>query len=522
MKHTYKPELLLPAGSLEKLKTAILYGADAVYCGTPSMSLRAKSKFTLEQVLEGIEFAHSHNKKVYLTLNLLSHNKDIPKLPEFVETIRTAKPDGVIVADPAVFKFVKENAPELDLHVSTQASVCSWLGVNFWKDMGAKMCVLGRETSFAELKEIREKCTEIKLETFIHGSMCMSYSGRCLLSNFLAERGANQGNCAHCCRWNYQVKLKLKDGTHKELEINEHNQDLFEFLLEEEFRPGEYIELEETERGVYLMNSKDLCLMPRLNDFLEIGIDSLKIEGRNKTQYYTGMVAKTYRKAIDDWIKDPQNWSHEKYMQDLYSISNRGFTMAFHDGRLTNLSHNYESTKSTSEYEFAGYVDSWGKDHINVIAKNKLQKGDILEFIPPQSENIKLRIYEFIDSKTNESKEEINAGQQPIIKIPLEWFTQELKSQTKETLMSKLPPLTLIRKTKDIETIHQARINLDKNALKIEKGNGDLEKLKKDKKEFVKLKNSEEANVIKKKPNKDFCCGKGCNGCLIDKSKNKK
>lgn len=301
-----KSELLMPAGNLQKLRMAVLYGADAVYLGTPDMSLRTKSDFTLEDVVEGIEFAHAHGKKVYLTLNLFSHNKDIDKLPHYVETVKKVQPDGLIVADPGVFMFVKEHAPELELHVSTQANVCSWQSVKFWQDQGAKLCVLGREVSYEELAEIRDKCPDIKLEAFVHGTMCMTYSGRCLLSNFMAERGANQGACANSCRWAYKVHLRLNDGTIKELEINEENQGLFEWVLEEGYRPGELMPIEEDARGSYILNSKDLCIMPKLEDYLKIGIDSLKVEGRGKSPYYVATVARAYRMAIDDWYADPE------------------------------------------------------------------------------------------------------------------------------------------------------------------------------------------------------------------------
>ena len=205
-----KSELLMPGGSLDRMKTAILYGADAVYCGTPDMSLRTKSSFSLEELLEGIKYAHSHGKKVYLTLNLFSHNKDIQKLSQYIEAVDKLKPDGLIVADPGIFNYVKKHAPDLELHISTQANICSSLSVNFWKEQGASLVVLAREVSFDELNQIREDCPDIKLETFIHGSMCMTYSGRCLLSNFMSERGANQGSCAHSCRWSYKLKIKLK------------------------------------------------------------------------------------------------------------------------------------------------------------------------------------------------------------------------------------------------------------------------------------------------------------------------
>ncbi|HIP22263.1 MAG TPA: U32 family peptidase, partial [Rhodobacteraceae bacterium] len=220
---THRSELLMPAGNLRKLKMAILYGADAVYLGTPDLSLRTKSQFSLEEVVEGVEFCHAHGKRAYLTLNLFSHNKDVPKLEEYIDTVRKVKPDGLIIADPGVFQFVKDRAPDLPLHISTQANVSSWLSVKFWEDHGADLVVLAREVSFAELTEVREKCPDIKLEAFVHGAMCMTYSGRCLLSNFMSERGANQGNCANSCRWNYKVRMRLKDGTVQELDINEDN-----------------------------------------------------------------------------------------------------------------------------------------------------------------------------------------------------------------------------------------------------------------------------------------------------------
>ncbi len=469
-----KPELLVPAGSLSRLKTAILYGADAVYCGTPTMSLRAKSKFTLEEVLEGIEFAHSRNKKVYLTVNLFAHNSDIQKLPEYLDVLKKTKPDGVIVADPAVFMYLRQNAPELNLHVSTQASVTSWLGVKFWEDLGAKMCVLARELSFEEIGEIRSKCPNIKLETFVHGAMCMSYSGRCLLSNYFTGRGANQGKCAHSCRWNYKVHLKLKEDISKEILLNNDTKELFDFLLEEETRPNDFLEIEETENGSYLMNSKDLCLLPVLPEFLQIGVDCLKIEGRNKTQYYAGMVARTYRRAIDDYFENPEKWDYNKYLDELYTISNRGFSLAFAHEKPTDLASNYGMTKSLSEYEFAGYVESWGNDYINVAVKNRMDAGDELEFISPVDDKIiKLVIHEFINSKTDEVTNVVHAGQDPVIKIPLEWFDKI--RMTKEKIMVNLPPLSLIRKKKTLTDEEMKRIKMDKISFREEILNGNNE-----------------------------------------------
>ncbi len=509
-----RSELLMPAGSLEKLKVAILYGADAVYAGTPDLSLRTKAAFTLEELVEGIEFAHAHGKKVYLTLNLFSHNKDIEKLPLFIDTVRKVKPDGLIVADPGVFHYVKLNAPELELHVSTQANVCSWLSVKFWEDMGASLCVMAREVSFPELTEIREKCPDIKLEAFVHGSMCMAYSGRCLLSNFMAERGANQGNCAHNCRWKYTVHMKLKDGSIKELEINEHTKDLFEFFVQEENRPGEMIELLEDERGSYLMNAKDLCLMQKLDDYLRIGIDSLKVEGRHKGIYYAAVVARAYRHAIDAWYENPETWDPKPYMKELETVSNRGYTLAFHDERLTNLAHNYETSRSVAEWEFAGFIAAWEDDAMIVEVKNQLSAGDVLEFVIPGSmDNVLLRMYEFYDVKKQAAVEEIHAGQQPRIRIPVALFDQE----DPKTLREKLPVFSVLRKEKELSESDRNRVNLDKEALKIELGKGS-EKSYDEKLEKLAASIDEddrERTLRSPRVGKNGCCGKGCNGCLI-------
>lgn len=463
-----KPELLLPAGSLDRLKTAFLYGADAVYCGTPSMSLRAKSQFTMEEVKEGVELANKLGKKVYLTVNMFAHNKDLEKLPEIAKTLKEIKPHGVIVADPAIFMYLRENAPELNLHASTQSSITSWMSVNFWKNLGAKMAVLAREVSIEDMKEIKEKCPDIKIETFIHGSMCMSYSGRCLLSNFLADRGANQGKCAHSCRWNYKLHIKLKDGTLKELNLNEENRDLFDFLIEEEHRPGDIMEIIETESGANILNSKDLCLLPRLPDFINSGIDCLKVEGRNKTQYYVAMVAKTYRKAIDDYVNSPETWKAENYLDELYSISNRGFSLAFADGDLRNYANNYDSTKSTSEYEFAGYVVKSDDKNSYFLVKNKIVLGDKITFITPNGENIDYTFNEIIDADNNLKLNEVNSGLDKVIKIPL-----------------KLDNLVVAKKHKNLDLVDKARIELDKESYKIELGYGNQDKYDKLKQDLI-------------------------------------
>lgn len=418
-----KSELLLPAGSLVKLKTAIMYGADAVYAGTPDMSLRTQSKFSLSDIEEGIKFAHDNGKKIYLTLNLYIHNEEAAKLPQFTETLRALKPDGVLIADPGVFYYLKEHAPELNRFVSTQANICSSQTVKFWQSMGAKLCVLGREVTFAEMKQIRSDCPDILLETFVHGAMCMSYSGRCLISNFLADRSANKGKCAHCCRWHYKLHLRAKDGTIKEVEINQDNKNAFDFLIEEDFRPGEYYEVVEDEHGGYLLNSKDMCLMPRLNEILGIGMDSLKVEGRNKTEYYAGTVARAYRQAIDDYYKNPEEWDYTKYMPDLYTLQNRGYCLGFHDGKLTNVSQNYEYTRTMGEWLFAGSITEWQGNNAVFEVRNYINGGEYIDFLIPNGlNNLRLTLNQFEDAETGEITPRVSAGQGKKIRIkPEQW-----------------------------------------------------------------------------------------------------
>lgn len=521
-----KPELLLPAGTLSRLKTAILYGADAVYCGTPDMSLRVKSGFTLEDVIEGVNFAHEHGKKVYLTLNLFSHNKDIEKLPQFIETVKTVNPDGLIISDPGVFQFVKEHAPDLELHISTQANVCSWLTVDFWEKQGASLVVMAREVSFEELTEVKKKCPNIKMETFVHGSMCMTYSGRCLLSNFMSERGANQGSCAHSCRWGYKVKIKLKDNTEHEIEITDQNKDLFDFFLEEEIRPGQLMPFQEDMDGSYILNSKDLCLLPKLDEYIKLGIDSFKVEGRNKTEFYAGSVARVYRAAIDDYMKDPESWNADDYMDEINAVSNRGYTLAFHDGRLTNLAHDYESTGSTSFYEYAARVIDWDGDDLIVEGKNRLDTGDVLEFLSPhQREPILLRIYEFKKVKQHpdgsyfdhETSDKLHAGQRPLFRIP----ASDFHLFKKEDLKKILPPLSLVRKEKlNIES-EKLKVESRELSLKLESGEVREQKYEKKRKKYfssldlVDPNSPGQTSPRTPRVGVDGCCGKGCNGCLI-------
>ncbi len=511
-----RSELLLPAGNLERLKTAILYGADAVYAGTPDMSLRTASEFTLEQLVEGVEFAHSRGKRIYLTLNLFTHNKDIEKLPEFLETIRKVKPDGLIVADPGVFQYLKDNAPELERHISTQANVVSWLTVDYWQKQGADLCVLAREASFAELSEIREKCPDIKLEAFVHGAMCMTYSGRCLLSNFMAERGANQGNCAHSCRWKYKLKVVNKDGSEGVVEIDEENKGDFEYFLEEEFRPGVFYEIMEDNHGSYIMNSKDLCLMPHLDDYLRIGVDSLKVEGRSKSEYYAAITTRAYRQAIDAWYDSPDDWSPDKYLKELYTLQSRGYTLGFHEGRLTDLAHNYDRSDSIGGWQFAGVVREWQGDDLILEIRNMLKAGDVIEFLPPgEIDCVRLRLYEFEDSQSGKKLEKVSAGQGQAIRISSEAFHNEDKLRLKELF----PPLSLARKETPLSEERRLQLEMDIRAQDVERGLLSKE-------DFEAWKEGEDAAALQSvkgrahtgkapKLGLDGCCGLGCNGCLM-------
>lgn len=511
-----KSELLMPAGNLRKLKLAILYGADAVYLGTPDMSLRTKSEFSLEEVIEGVEFCHEHGRRAYLTLNLFSHNKDIPKLDEYIDTVRKVQPDGLIIADPGVFQYVRDRAPELPLHISTQANICSWLSVKFWESQGADLVVLAREVSYPELVEIREKCPDIKLEAFVHGAMCMTYSGRCLLSNFMAERGANQGNCANSCRWNYGVKLRLKDGTREEIAITEENADLFEFLLEEGCRPGELMPIEEDDRGSYILNSRDLCIMPKLDEYLKIGVDSLKVEGRGKSEYYAAIVARAYRMAIDDYYEDPENWDPKPYMRELESVGNRGYTLAFHEGRLNNLAHNYEHTASIAQWEYAGVVTEVTEDAFLVEVKNKLAAGEVLDFVSPISrETVLLRVYDFEIVGQDERADVVHGSKKTVIRLPFTLFDHE----DIDDLKARFPVYSVMRKERALTDEQWNRIRFDKLTQGMELTGKDGSHAAYDKRRDALVQSiAEGGNERRFKTNRigvDGCCGKGCNGCLI-------
>ncbi len=362
-----KPELMIPASSLEVLKIAVMFGADAVYIGGEAFGLRAKAKnFTMEEMKEGIEFAHAHNVKVYVTANILAHNDDLEGVRAYFEELKTIKPDALIIADPAIFMIAKEVCPEIERHVSTQANNTNYGTYLFWHQLGAQRVVTARELSLAEIKEIRANIPdELEIETFIHGAMCISYSGRCLLSNYFVGRDANQGACTHPCRWKYAVV--------------------------EEKRPGEYFPVYENERGTYIFNSKDLCMIEHIPDMVDAGIDSFKIEGRMKTALYVATVARTYRKAIDDYFESPEKYQANMpwYLDQISNCTYRQFTTGFFYGKPSEEAQIYDSNTYLREYTYLGIVGDQNEEGFyRIEQRNKFSVGEEIEVMKPNGDNI--------------------------------------------------------------------------------------------------------------------------------------
>ena len=376
-----KPELLIPAGSLEVLKTAVRYGADAVYIGGERFGLRAKAgNFTKEEMQEGIEFAHAHHVKVYVAVNIFAHNRDLEGVREYFISLRDVMPDGLIISDPAVFTLAKELLPEVERHISTQANNTNYGIYNFWYGLGAKRVVSARELTLGEIKEIREHIPEdMEIESFVHGAMCISYSGRCLLSNYFTGRDANQGACTHPCRWRYSVV--------------------------EETRPGEYLPVEEDERGTYIFNSKDLNMIAYIPELLDAGIDSFKIEGRMKTALYVATVARTYRQAIDDCFQGEAvyrgNMGH--YMEEIAKCTYRQFTTGFYFGRTDENSQIYDSNTYIREYTYIGMVASQRASEKGTLLcweqKNKFSVGEELEAMLFDGSNAALKVQGIYDDR---------------------------------------------------------------------------------------------------------------------------
>ena len=371
-----KPELLVPASSLEVLKTAVRYGADAVYIGGEVFGLRAKAKnFSLEEMKEGVEFAHRYNVKVYVTANILAHNSDIEPVKAYFNDLKKVKPDALIIADPAIFTIAKEMLPDMELHISTQANNTNYGTYNFWHSLGAKRVVSARELSISEIKDIRNHIPDdLEIETFVHGAMCISYSGRCLLSSFMAGRDANKGACTHPCRWKYAVV--------------------------EESRPGQYMPVEENERGTYIFNSKDLCMIDHIPELEDAGIDSFKIEGRMKTALYVATVARTYRMAIDDYFENPKKYEENipKYKTLISQCTYRQYTTGFFFGKPDETTQIYDCNVYERDYVYLGISGEPLEDGSFVIEqKNKFCVGDKIEIMKADGRDIEANVISITD-----------------------------------------------------------------------------------------------------------------------------
>ena len=366
-----KPELLIPASSLEVLKTAVMFGADAVYIGGDAFGLRAKAKnFSPEEMKEGIEFAHAHGVKVHVTVNILAHNYDLDGVDKYLHELKEIGPDALIIADPGIFMKARKICPEIDIHVSTQANNTNYETYNFWHDLGAKRVVAARELSLREIKEITDKIPEdLEMECFIHGAMCISYSGRCLLSNYFTGRDANKGACTHPCRWKYAVV--------------------------EEKRPGEYLPVYENERGTYIFNSKDLCMIEHIPELVDARVDSCKIEGRMKTALYVATVARTYRKAIDDYFESEEKYRANMpwYLDQISRCTYRQFTTGFYFGKPSDEAQIYDSNTYVNEYIYLGIVnDVNDKGLASIEQRNKFSVGDEIEIMKPDGTDVKATV----------------------------------------------------------------------------------------------------------------------------------
>ena len=364
-------ELLIPASSLEVLKTAVLYGADAVYIGGEMYGLRAKAKnFPKEDMAEGILYAHAHDVKVYVTANIVAHNGDLDGIRGYFEELKEMGPDALIISDPGVFTIAKEVCPEIDIHISTQANSTNYATYNFWYAQGAARVVAARELSLAELREIRARIPEdMEIEAFVHGAMCISHSGRCLLSSYFTGRSANMGACTHPCRWKYYVM--------------------------EESRPGEFLPVEEDERGTYIFNSKDLCMIEHVPDLIEAGVDSLKIEGRMKTALYVAAVARTYRRAIDDYRTSPELYEKnlDYYREEIAKCTYRQFTTGFYYGKTDADAQIYDANTYIKEYTYIGIVQETDeRGFVKIYQRNKFSVGEEIEVMVPDGTNRLLKV----------------------------------------------------------------------------------------------------------------------------------
>lgn len=390
-----KPEILAPASSLEVLETAVEYGADAVYIGGEMYGLRAKARnFSAEDMKKGIDYAHQRGKKVYVTANITAHNRDLEGVRGYFRELREIKPDALIISDPGVFSVAREVCPEIDVHISTQSNNVNYLTFRFWKEQGATRVVTARELSIKEIGEIRENIPEdMEIETFVHGAMCISYSGRCLLSNYFTGRDANLGACTHPCRWKYYIM--------------------------EEKRPGEYLPVEENERGTYIFNSKDLCMIEHIPELVEAGIDSFKIEGRMKTALYVAVVSRTYRKALDDYFLDPELYQKNipYYKEEIAKCTYRQFTTGFFFGPTSHETQIYDHNTYVKGYVYLGMIRKVTEDGMGVFEqKNKFSVGETVEIMKPNGENIRTKVLALYDEDGNEMESCPHPAQQIVIR----------------------------------------------------------------------------------------------------------
>lgn len=400
MRIMQKPELLAPAGSLEKGKMALLYGADALYLGGTNFGLRAfASNFDKETMREMIEYAHSLNKKIYVTVNIVPHNEDLINLPEYLLELQELKVDALIISDLGVWNIAKNTVPQMPLHVSTQANTSNWSAVEMWQKLGADRVVLARELGLTEIAEIKDK-TKMELEVFVHGAMCISHSGRCLLSNYMAGRDANKGACVQACRWKYS--------------------------LVEENRPNEHFPVLEDERGTYIFNSKDLCLINYVPELIKAGVDSFKIEGRMKSMHYVASVVSVYRQAIDSYFEGPENYIvQEKWLEELAKVSHRSYTQGFMTGKTDENSQVYTTSSYQQTHDFVGLTvkyDDLAK-RLYIEQRNNIKIGEELEILQPNGKILSLVLVDMQDDKG----QEISVAPHPrqIISVPYPQFVAE-------------------------------------------------------------------------------------------------
>ena len=398
-----KVELLSPAGNMEKLKEAFHFGADACYIGGGAFNLRGMSaNFRNKELEEAIEYAHSLGKKIYVTLNIFAHNKDIDYMPRFIKFLASVKADGVIVSDLGVFSMVKEYAPSLDIHISTQANSINWATVKMWRDMGATRVILAREMTLKEIKEIKDRVPGIQIEAFIHGAMCMAYSGRCLLSNYFTNRDANRGVCAQDCRWKYKIVAEDHEatGAHDIIEDNE---------------------------GTYILNAKDLCTIEFIDKIIEAGVDSLKIEGRMKSIYYNSTVTKQYREAIDCYYTGNYKYN-PKWKYELQTISHRLYSKGFFFGKTSQEDQNYDTNISYSQtYQLvANVMEKVSDNKYKIYIRNKLDTRKELELIRPKSDPIKFYVKNFLNTKNDEFTQVVNPNTIAIIETDIEMGKYDL------------------------------------------------------------------------------------------------